>query len=34
MDIKLIADLQRLDEHYRVVALEVIQMLLRIGQQR
>lgn len=33
-DVKLIADLQRLDEHYRVIAREIIRMLLRINRQK
>ena len=33
-DVKLIADLQRLDEQYRVIAREVIRMLLRINRQK
>ena len=31
-DVKLIADLQRLDEHNRVIAREIIRMLLRINR--
>jgi transcriptional regulator with XRE-family HTH domain len=33
-DVKLIADLQRLDEHYRVIAREIIRMLVRINRQK
>ena len=33
-DVKLIADLQRLDENYRMIAREMIRMLLRINQQK
>ena len=33
-DIKLIADLQRLDEHYRVIAREIIRMLVRINREK
>lgn len=33
-DVKLIADLQRLDEHYRVIAREIIRMLVRISRQK
>src|SRR3712207_6524122 len=32
-DVKLIADLQRLDEHYQVIAREMIRMLVRINRQ-
>jgi transcriptional regulator with XRE-family HTH domain len=32
-DVKLITDLQRLDEHYRVIAREIIRMLVRINRQ-
>jgi transcriptional regulator with XRE-family HTH domain len=33
-DVKLIADLQRLDETYRVIAREIIRMLVRINRQK
>jgi transcriptional regulator with XRE-family HTH domain len=33
-DVKLIADLQRLDEHYQVIAREIIRMLVRINRQK
>lgn len=33
-DIKLIADLQRLDEHYRVIAREIIRMLVRMNREK
>lgn len=33
-DIKLIADLQRLDEHHRQIAREFIRMLVRINYQK
>ncbi len=33
-DVKLITDLQRLDEHYRVIAREIIRMLVRINRQK
>ena len=33
-DVKLIADLQRLDDHYRVIAREIIRMLLRINREK
>jgi transcriptional regulator with XRE-family HTH domain len=33
-DVKLVADLQRLDEHYRVIAREIIRMLVRISRQQ
>lgn len=33
-DIKLISDLQRLDEHYRVIAREIIRMLVRISREK
>lgn len=33
-DVKLIGDLQRLDEHYRVIAREIIRMLLRMNRQK
>ena len=33
-DVKLIADLQRLDEHYRVIAREIIRMLVRINRAK
>lgn len=33
-DVKLINDLQRLDEHYRVIARELIRMLVRINRQK
>jgi transcriptional regulator with XRE-family HTH domain len=33
-DIKLIADLQRLDEEYRMVAREIIRMLVRISTRK
>ena len=33
-DVKLIADLQRLDEHYRIIAREIIRMLLRVNRQK
>lgn len=32
-DVKLITDLQRLDEHYRNIAREIIRMLVRINHQ-
>jgi len=33
-DVKLIADLQRLDEHHRQIAREFIRMLVRINHQK
>lgn len=33
-DVKLIADLQRLDEHHRQIAREFIRMLVRINNQK
>lgn len=33
-DVKLIADLQRLDEHHRQIAREFIRMLVRINYQK
>jgi transcriptional regulator with XRE-family HTH domain len=33
-DVKLIADLQRLDEHHRLIAREVIRMLVRLNRQK
>jgi len=33
-DVKLIADLQRLDEHYRTVAREIIRMLVRLNTRK
>ena len=33
-DVKLIADLQRLDEHHREIAREFIRMLVRINYQK
>lgn len=33
-DVKLIAELQTLDEQYRVIARELIRMLVRINRQR
>jgi transcriptional regulator with XRE-family HTH domain len=33
-DVKLIADLQRLDEHYQLIAREIIRMLVRINRQK
>lgn len=33
-DIKLIADLQKLDEHYRVIAREIIRMLVRLNREK
>lgn len=33
-DVKLIADLQRLDEHHRDIAREFIRMLVRMPQQK
>lgn len=33
-DVKLIADLQRLDETYRIIAREMIRTLLRINRQK
>ena len=33
-DVKLITDLQRLDEHYRLIAREIIRMLVRINPQK
>ncbi len=33
-DVKLIADLQRLDEHSRTIAREMIRMLVRIGRTK
>lgn len=33
-DVKLIAELQSLDEQYRVIAREIIRMLVRISRQR
>jgi len=34
VDVKLIADLQRLDEHYREIAREIIRMLVRINRKK
>jgi len=33
-DVKLIADLQRLDEHHRQLAREFIRMLVRMNHQK
>ncbi len=33
-DVKLIADLQRLDDHHRAIAREFIRMLLRVSRTR
>lgn len=33
-DIKLIADLQRLDDHYRTIAREIIRLLVRINREK
>ena len=33
-DIKLISDLQRLDDHYRMLAREIIRMLVRINREK
>lgn len=33
-DIKLISDLQRLDEHYRTIAREIIRLLVRINRDK
>lgn len=33
-DVKLIADLQRLDDEYRIVAREIIRMLVRISARK
>ncbi len=33
-DVKLIADLQRLDEEYQVIAREIIRMLVRINRSK
>jgi transcriptional regulator with XRE-family HTH domain len=33
-DLKLIADLQRLDEHYQAIAREIIRMLVRMSRQK
>jgi transcriptional regulator with XRE-family HTH domain len=33
-DVKLIADLQRLDEHYQAVAREIIRMLVRMNSRK
>lgn len=33
-DVKLIADLQRLDEHHRLIAREFIRMLVRVNHQK
>ncbi|HCY61414.1 MAG TPA: hypothetical protein DHV59_00935 [Oxalobacteraceae bacterium] len=33
-DVKLIADLQRLDEHHRTIAREIIRLLLRINRAK
>ena len=33
-DVKLIADLQRLDENYRTIAREIIRMLVRINRSK
>ncbi|HEY0489136.1 MAG TPA: hypothetical protein VGD30_06435 [Telluria sp.] len=33
-DVKLIADLQRLDEHHRQIAREFIRMLVRMNNQK
>ena len=32
--VKLISDLQRLDEHYRIIAREIIRMLVRISHKQ
>ncbi|OYO32539.1 hypothetical protein CD932_10075 [Janthinobacterium sp. PC23-8] len=34
VDVKLIADLQRLDEHHRHIAREFIRMLVRVNYQK
>ena len=33
-DIRLIADLQHLDEHYRMIAREIIRLLVRVSRDR
>ncbi|MBI1892112.1 MAG: hypothetical protein HYS18_15815 [Burkholderiales bacterium] len=33
-DVKLIADLQRLDDHYRMIAREIIRMLVRLSRSK
>jgi transcriptional regulator with XRE-family HTH domain len=33
-DLKLIADLQRLDEHYQTIAREIIRMLVRLNRPK
>lgn len=33
-DVKLVADLQRLDEHHQAIAREFIRMLLRLNRQK
>jgi transcriptional regulator with XRE-family HTH domain len=33
-DLKLIADLQRLDEHYQTIAREIIRMLVRLSRSK
>jgi transcriptional regulator with XRE-family HTH domain len=33
-DVKLIADLQRLDDHYKMIAREIIRMLVRINRSK
>jgi transcriptional regulator with XRE-family HTH domain len=33
-DVKLIADLQRLDDHHRMIAREIIRMLVRISRAK
>ena len=33
-DVKLIADLQRLDEHHKQIAREFIRMLVRVNYQK
>ncbi len=33
-DLKLIADLQRLDQHYQIIAREIIRMLVRMNRQK
>lgn len=33
-DVKLIADLQRLDEHYQSIAREMLRMLVRLNRKR
>ena len=34
IDVKLISDLQRLDEHYRILAREMIRMLVKINREK